>query len=302
MNITALSICRSPLTHMSGSEGNEQIVMREPVMTPAGIRYVPMLSGNALRHRAIRAPAARYLVEQWELSGKLTMDQLNFLFHGGRLTQKGGRIDLGLQERVYRVLPMMKLLGCSLPGHIVPGNVQVHRGTMICRENSLRIRRMIPEGYSLPKSPLRPAVAYIQPWTYYRYGASTSAPDIKPTDGDQFDSTNMIMAGQSVIPGAAFLHGFSAAHMHDVEIGCLLHSLRLWKQAGNTLGGQSSKGHGRLETLIDCGDIEQEKLIDLYTLHVDNMKDEGAALLDEIFGLAAQVEASEEEETADASA
>lgn len=294
MRINCLSICRSPLTHMMGVEGNEQIVMREPVMTSTGIRWVPMITGNAIRHRMFRAPAARYLIDAWGLAGSLTTDQLNFLFNGGRLTQKGGRVDLKLQSRLYTIFPHLKLLGCSLPGQIVPGGLTVDRGMLICGENRQRLASALPKGFALPSTPLRPAVAYIQPYQYVRSSAKTSAPDVEPTDSDvDVESGLMIMGGQCVIPGAAFWHGFSAPYMTGLELGSLLHSLRLWQHNGATIGGQSAKGHGKLETLLHLpkpGELnatfaDQDALIADYQQHVVDVADEGRELLDEIFGV-----------------
>lgn len=286
MRLLFLSICQSPLTHMAGTQGNEQVVMREPVMTAGGTRWVPMLTGNAIRHRMIRSSAARYLVEQWGLSGELSMQQLNFLFHGGRLYQKGGRIDLALQSRVYDIFPHLKLLGCSLPGHIVPGHLKAGRGLLVCRENHSRLERMLPDGFSLP-SPLRPATAYIQPWTYYRSHAVTSAPDLLPPEaGEEPDPSLMIMSGQSVVPGAAFLHSMDVYHVDDIALGCLIHSLRVWQQYGSTIGGQSNRGHGKLDTLMHCDRDDTEELASQYVNHVASVAREGRELLDEIFGVA----------------
>src|SRR5262249_35668973 len=89
--LACLSEVVSPLTHAAGSAGNQSIVFREPVVTPKGVAHVPAISGNALRHRAIREPGARWLIEEYGLRGTLSLATLNWLFHGGNLTEGGGR-------------------------------------------------------------------------------------------------------------------------------------------------------------------------------------------------------------------
>jgi len=114
--MVCLSQSLSPLTHGQGTAGNEQIILREPVICRDGIRYVPAISGNALRHRLVRRPLARHLCDAWELSGKITVAQLQFLFHGGTLTERSSRVSLAQQADLFRLFPFLRLLGCCLPG------------------------------------------------------------------------------------------------------------------------------------------------------------------------------------------
>jgi len=174
------------MSHMSGHEGNRAIVMREPILTPDGIRYVPCITGNAIRHRCLRRPLAYDLVKRWGLSGKLTISQLNFLFHGGSLTEKGGRVSIADQQDLYRMIPHVKLLGCSLPGQIVPGNTACWRGMLICRENRDRLLSLLPDGFALPRS-LRAAVTMVDGYQYTRGDRGKSAPDIIASD-EQHDA------------------------------------------------------------------------------------------------------------------
>lgn len=332
VDILSLSIVRSPLTHMAGVEGNRAIVMREPVITPDGIRYVPCITGNAIRHRCLRRPLAYDLVTRWGLSGKLTIGQLNFLFHGGSLTEKGGRVSIADQQDLYAAMPHVKLLGCSLPGQIVPGNTACWRGLMVCRENWDRLRSLLPEEFTLPKH-LRPAVTMIDGYQYTRGDRAKSAPDIvasdeqhdapeddtpepvadepaqrslfdevaeveEDADADKPDTPEpakrgrkkkasdslMIFEGQAVSSGAAFVHGFTLHHPTDVEIGGLLYGLRLWQLSGGTVGGQSARGHGRLDTYVLLpDDVDQDELTTAYLTHTEGTKDAALALLARAF-------------------
>lgn len=87
--VICLSETLSPATHMARSTGNESLIAREPVVTSRGVAYVPCLSGNAIRHRCLRAPGVRWLIDEYGLRGTLTLQQLNFLLHGGNLTEGG---------------------------------------------------------------------------------------------------------------------------------------------------------------------------------------------------------------------
>lgn len=285
IEIVAVSRVLSPLTHMQGSEGNRGIVMREPVLTYSGVRLVPCLSGNALRHRLIRRPAMLDLIERWGLSGELSVAQLNFLLHGGSLTEKGGRVSIADQQDLYRLFPVLRLLGCSLPGQIVPGCLQVWRGMLVCRENTLRLRRILPSEWHCPAN-LRPAVAQFQDWLYTRSDAVKSAPDVAVVDGDADTVSNLMMfEGQAVAAGAVFVHGYTITSATDVERGALYRALRLWQEVhGGTIGGQSSRGHGRLDTLyLLPGDEDTQALGGEYRGYSHDVRDEAVQFLHRVF-------------------
>lgn len=280
--IHCLSTTLSPLTHMSGTEGNEAVLMREPVLTRDGVRRIPCLSGNALRHRLVREPGARFLVERWGLGGTLTLRQLNFLFHGGALTESTARQDTRGWATMHRLFPLLRLIGGSLPDAILPGSLIVNRGVLVCRENAPRLRGLVP--FEVPGN-LRPAEAFVEGYQYTRGDARNTAADLARADDEALSATNlMIFSGQSVIAGAAFAHGFVAQHVGELELGALLLSLSLWRDAGGTVGGQSARGHGRLGTLIQCEPaVDAAALMAAYAAHVDAVRDEAVAWLDKAF-------------------
>lgn len=309
-DVFCLSEALSPITHMSGNEGNESLVMREPVVTPEGVRWVPSLSGNSLRHKLVREPGARYLVDRWGLSGKLTLGQLNYLFHGGNLTEGGGRENTRRIADMQRLFPLTRLIGGSLPDQILAGSLHVWRGTLACRENAPRLMKMLPDGWGLPAGDLRPAEAFVEGYQYTRGDATKSIPDMTMSpefreassleaakrgdrgrweelvrEADPPERSNlMIFAGQSVIAGAMFVHGFRLPHVSALELGALLCSLRLWTHAGGVVGGQSARGHGRLTMALHVApSVDQDELVAAYVAHVDAAKDEAVAWLMEAF-------------------
>lgn len=288
--VLCLSEALSPITHMSKTEGNEAIVAREPVVSPRGIAWVPSLSGNAIRHRACRSPGMRWLIDEYGLAGTLTLAQLNFIFHGGSLTEGGGREDTSRIADFQRLFPLGRLLGGSLPDQILAGNLQVWRGTLVCEENRGYLAAVLPEG-AMPER-LRPAETFVSGYTYTRSDASKSHADLASPESRAEQSAGngssnlMIFAGQSVLRGAAFVHGFTLPQASTVELGALLWSLRLWQAAGGTLGGQAARGHGRLALSIladDADPIDHDAAVEAYREHARSVRDEAVAWLHSVF-------------------
>lgn len=311
-NLLCLSEAVSPITHMKGVSGNEALVMREPVVTGHGIAWVPTLSGNALRHRLIREPGARWLIDRWGLRGALTLPQLNYLFHGGNLTEGGGRESTRQIADMQRLFPLTRLLGGSLPSQILSGSLLVWRGALVCEENRGALASALPEGWEVPAAALRPAEAFVSPYQYTRGDAAKTTADLLPTaNGNGVDrganhdgsSNLMIFGGQSVTRGACFLHGFTLQHVGPLELGALLWSLRLWQQSGGTVGGQGARGHGRLQTLIHLDtDEEQDALCAAYVAYCDEVKAEAVVWLNEAFAARPAKEDKPKRKKAEASA
>lgn len=284
ITIHCLSEAISPITHMARTEGNEALVAREPVATALGVRWIPCLSGNAVRHRCVREPGARWLVDRLGLAGRLSIPQLNFLFHGGNLTEGGGREDTHRIANMQRLFPLLRLLGGSLPDQILAGSLHVWRGLLACEENQGRMAHHLPAAFAV-EGTLRPAEHFVSGYQYTRGDSATGQRDLLPPAADVADASNlMIMAGQCVMPGALFVHGFVLCNVAEVELGALLLSLSLWGQAGGTVGGQAAKGHGRLKTWL-LGDVDQQAAIDAYTAHVEANADECLAWLQSAFKL-----------------
>lgn len=280
--VVCLSEAVAPITHMSGSSGNVSMVAREPVVTPRGVTWVPYLSGNAIRHRCIREPGFRWLIAQWGLKGRLALNQLNFLFHGGNLTEGGGRENTRRIADFQRIFPLGRLLGGSLPDQILAGSLQCWRGTLVCEENRPSLASVI--GGHLPEGRLRPAESFVSGYQYTRGdSAKTQADLMRRAATEEADSNLMIFSGQTVISGAIFVHGFTLPHVEMVELGALLWSLALWQSAGGTIGGHASRGHGRLKCSVLDGEFDCAFAIEEYQEHVRATRDEAVDWLEEVF-------------------
>lgn len=279
MRIVLYSEVMSPLTHAAGTVGNESVIKRE--RTASGY-YVPTISGNALRHRVVREPGARYLVEALELEGKLTLPQLAFLFNGGALTESTGSENTKRIADMHRLLPLLRLLGGSLPDQILSGILVCHAGTLVCEENRERLEHLLPDEWSLPKERLRNAETLVDNYQYTRGVPTKSAAQFVRESTEEIvrgqardgKSNQMIFAGQCVVPGAAFVHGFIAPSASDLDIGCLLNSIDDWQRCGGTVGGASGRGHGQLNTYVHGVDGDPVELIAKYREYVNENKQE----------------------------
>jgi len=277
---------------MSGSVGNEGIVAREPVHTKRGVMFVPFLSGNAIRHRAIRESGVRWLIERYELRGKLSLAQLNFLLHGGNLTESTAHENTQRIAEMHRTWPLLRLCGGSLPDQILSGSLDCWRGTLICEENRESLKTLLP----LPAKRMSSSERFTSGYQYTRGDAAKTGLSDEPRN--DLPSNLMIYSGQAVTRGATFHHGFVLKHVSDIEVGCLLLSLRLWQSQGGTIGGNSRLGHGRLKTtLIDFAD--RDELVDGYIAHVDSVKESAIAWLNDAFTAKAELREKKKKEKAD---
>jgi hypothetical protein len=284
--IHCLSEAIGPITHMSGTAGNEGIVAREPVHTERGVMMVPYLSGNALRHRCVREPMALWLIDRYELRGKLSLLQLNFLLHGGNLTMSNAHENTRRIADMHEYWPMLSLCGGSLPDQILTGKLDCWRGTLVCQENRVSISRVMPE---LPGDRLLSCERFLSGYQYTRGDAKKTG---LAKDRDDLDETNlMIYSGQAVTRGAMFHHGFVAKHVSEIELGCLLLSLRLWQANGGTIGGNARLGHGRLELSL-VGIKDDGMAVDAYVAHVDSVREKAIQWLDDAFAKSSAAKAA----------
>lgn len=282
--VVCLSEVTSPLTHAQGSSGNQSLIVRSPVVTPKGVAWPAAISGNALRHRAVRAVGWRWLIGEYGLHGRLNLMALNFMMHGGSLTEGGGRENTRRIADFQRLFPLGRLLGGCLPDQVLGGSLHVWRGTLVCEENRPTLTAML--GELVPDVRLRPAESFVSGYQYVRGEARKTARDLCPADAADGPETNqMIFAGQSVLAGAQFVHGFTLPHCSEAELGALLWSLRLWQAAGGTVGGQAARGHGRLRSsLLASADWDADAAVACYLERARSSRDEAVAWLESVFG------------------
>ena len=119
IRIFCMSRATSLVTHMAGSEGNEAVIARRDVSCNGVVRRIPYVSGNSMRSCCVRQPGMRWLIDRYGLAGKLTLPELNFLLHGGALTESTGREDVARIVEMHATWPLLKALGGCLPDQII---------------------------------------------------------------------------------------------------------------------------------------------------------------------------------------
>jgi len=252
LRIHCLSTALSPLTHMMGLSGNEQLINRTKIISGGRVCDVPSLSGNALRHTMVRAPGADFIVDACNLRGKLTIDRANFLYYGGSLTDSAIADNLNKIAEMQELLPLYRLLGGSLKNQVLAGSLQVSMGVLVCDENRETLDKLLPDEllYGLPE--LRSCEDYVSGWQYTR-GDAVKKPGLLAPDADTPDKSNlMIYSGQHVVTGAVFYHDFILQNVSRLEVGAVYAAISDWKDRGGAVGGQSRIGHGKLDTVLYC--------------------------------------------------
>ena len=235
---------------MMGVSGNESLLNREPVLYNHAIRYVPVLSGNAIRHKMVWHPGAYHLIKTCGLVGKLTLDQANYLFNGGSLTESSTADNLAKIVEMQELLPLIRLLGGALRNQVIGGSLIVKRGMLVCEENRALIERELPEYLlkELPEQRLRSCEDFISRFQYTRMDA-VKLGVVDSSERDEREKSNqMIYAGQSIIAGSVFYHGFILQNVSQLEVGAILNALYAWDKFDSAIGGMSRIGHGALRT------------------------------------------------------
>jgi len=267
----------SPITHMSGTEGNEAVLMREPVAGGGTIASVPVLTGNAIRHRALRQSGYLWMIAKVGLHGTMKAPLANFLINGGAVNKSTRDADLKAVAEGAQLMPLLAMLGGCLPNQIIPGRASVGRGVMACRENQDRLGRMYPD-WSEGIARLRSADDFVGGYQYTRGDAARYV----ETDAATGDPTNlMIFSGESVITGSVFFCRIHLRRPTDLQAGAVLHALSQWDER---IGGQSSRGHGQLDVAGCCSpDVDVPGLIESYVSHIEDKADAIKAWLQERF-------------------
>lgn len=273
--VVCLTTCVTRVTHSSGSVGNESLVAREPVTTPDGRRTVPWVSGNSLRHSTVRGPGAAWLVDRCGLGGGLTLAQLNFLFHGGSLTESTGREPTARVAEMRAAAPLLALLGGCLPDQIIPSALRVGPGVLCCEENRDRLAVMLGAGILDGLPPLAPAESFVESFQYATYdvrGKDPARAEAAPDFASSASDPRMLYVGQCVRAGAVFAHEYFVTDPTPENVGALLWSLHLWRAAGGFVGGMVGKGHGRTDTVaaVEGSPADPAACVRAYLAHAES--------------------------------
>lgn len=271
----------SPLSHMMGTSGNESIINRRAVKTNNGVKFIPSITGNSIRHRMIRESGKDFLIKQLGLEGKCTIDILNFMDNGGSLTESSVTDNLKTISELKELFPLYAVLGGSLRNQILSGSLFVSDGYLICEENRTTIEKILPNNFNLPEKQLLSCESFISKYQYTRGDAKKNQRNIdyfnevEKLNSVQEKSNLMIYNGQSIIEGSYFYHDFIMPNSNELELGAVLNSIKYWQDNYNTLGGSSRVGHGRLfmEIFVEPDEKEFDYYISLYKNHINANKE-----------------------------
>lgn len=264
-----LSTAVSPITHMHGTAGNVALLQREAILGVDGQVYsIPCLSGNALRHSLVRAPAARHLCEAVGLDA-MSYQLADLLWHGGRLT-KATPLSASATKDLLDGVPFLALLGGALPGQILQGCLKVSRGLLVCSESADLIERR--SGVAVQNT--HGAETFVGSYLYTR-GAEENNPESV--------ADRMIYEGECVRAGAKFYHTMTLEAASPLAVGCLIRALR---DAAKDIGGMGRIGHGELHIEWACEGIHDEnELVQNYDAYLSISAD---VIRDSLLGLFAE--------------
>lgn len=292
VKIHCISEILSPLTHMMETAGNESIINKEKILYNNIIKSIPVISGNAIRHKMIRESGSEYLIEKLELKGKLSINQANYMFYGGALTESTTTENMKVLAELKELFPLYRLLGGSLSNQIIAGSLIVQRGILICEENKNIISSLLPKEYNINNIYLQTSDNFIKQYQYTRSDIQKNKDAVVILKEEEIEKVTktglMIYNGQYIIPGSLFYHGFILIGISKLEIGALFHSLKTWDKNNGIIGGYSRIGHGKLNLnyilesdFITKDDIEN--CINDYIMHVEKNKEKCIEWLEKNF-------------------
>lgn len=208
-----------------------QFIRRASLLSKDGTSVeVPAISGNSLRGQ-LRRIAARQMLDRLKLE-RVPTKVYHLLFSGGAIskgeTSSSHRVaDI---RALRELVPMIGLFGGAWHAEIMPGCLSVDWIWPVC-EATIQIT-----GIESPVS-----VRELVDDLFYTRCDDSPIPD------DEV-SSQMIYECEAIVPGVVLCGALSLTRATEVESGCLAIAFAEWL-AYPRLGGQSSRGHGRLEVL-----------------------------------------------------
>jgi hypothetical protein len=293
VRLTGLFSLQSPLSHIAESISTTSYLVQEPILQPDGaVEEVFTYSGNAWRGQ-LRDMAASYMLERLGRP-QLALDAFHLLFSGGRI---GGEqaVDVEKARRWRRSVPMLALFGGGVGNQILPGKLRVSNAYPLCKEavpalppQHRRVAALLTyRGMTFEKSfsrkddakddrinhaldaPAAPTPAGLLP------GMEPSAPKGRAPKKDAKDdgpADQMRMTAELLAAGVQLATEIDALDVTDVELGALVSALHRFSRSPH-IGGQSSRGHGRVALSYELLDVDTGELQPFLTI------DGGASLL-----------------------
>lgn len=235
---------------------------------------VPIVSANSVRGIMRRLGALSFL----ELLG-IDKDQLEaqdkklfyLLFSGGGLekqeskSQEEKKADKELfksaTEKLREYIPLVSLLGCSF-GQPIQGKLIVDNLVPIVKETA----ELLGEKAEV-------SARDIMGWMHYTRRDDTQIDFDKIGDKTE-DHQQMIYNVQYIGANVKFKHGFALVNANEVETALFYHLLKRFMEIGS-IGGQSSRGHGKIACEYNMSEKETDD-----TAYLNYVKENKDAILD----------------------
>lgn len=268
LDYTAMLV--SPVHH-GGNEktGNYAALRRMTFLLPnEQTMEIPYVDGNAIRGR-LRRLGARDLLDRLGYEPKTDI-LYHMLMSGGALEDAGGgsgKVNVELNKRIRRLLPLISLFGTSYLNQALSGKMCVSHLLPYCKE--------LVEGGFVPELPsVRPRSIYeMLPWTH------NTRRDDREVASENVQQ--MIFEYEVLLPGALMVGDFILRYPNELEVSAFAHLLSLWMEFP-TVGAREAQGHGRLRLYF------QDKLPQdgtLYLRYLEEQREAILALLEELDAL-----------------
>lgn len=261
-------LTKSPLSHISEAISTNSYLVQEPILQADGtLEEVFCYNGNAWRGQ-LRDLCATYLLET--LNMKVSLDSFHLLFSGGKI---GGdqSIDIPQAKLMRKVVPMLSLFGGGIGNQILAGKMKVGNSYVLCNEAlPVLSRRYHEQAENIEYADL----TFEKSFTRFDDSKNfdkhehvvleeQALLENKPKKKDSEVSTQMRMTSELLVAGATLVHEIDLVQVSEVELGALVAGLTRFAQTPY-IGGQSNKGHGRVDyvsKIVNMATGEEHNLV-----------------------------------------
>lgn len=241
---------KSPISHISEAISTNSYLVQEPILQADGeIEEVFCYNGNAWRGQ-LRDLCATYLLEKLKI--QVSQEMFHLLFSGGKISGDQS-IDVEQARSMRKIVPMISLFGGGIGNQILAGKMKVGNSYPVCSEALPVIaQRYHEQAQKISYSDL----TFEKSFTRFddikdlekqeKVSADTLLLENKGKKKKDEVSTQMRMTSELLVAGSTLVHEIDLLQVSEVELGALVSALTLFAQAPY-IGGQSNKGHGRVD-------------------------------------------------------
>lgn len=264
---------KSPLSHISESISTNSYLVQDPILQPDGeIEEVFAYNGNAWRGQ-LRDLSATYLLEK--LGMKVDLDAFHLLFSGGKI---GGdqSIDIAKAKLMRKVVPHISIFGGGIGTQIMQGKLKVGSSYPLCVEALPVLHNQYhQQAKNISYADLTTEKSFTRfddskNFDLHDKVSLTDQPLLetksKKKDGDV--STQMRMTSELLIAGVMLVHEIDLVSVDEIELGAFVSALVQFAQVPY-IGGQSNKGHGRVDYVAQIVNTKTGEMQELFKMDAD---------------------------------